>query len=338
VAYEDLSESPIKGKRNSTDKSSNDNDKKRKKNDTSVNKVKVPINHDDDDDDGNETDEQEIPTKVIPTKGKSNDKDKSTKGVSATKSKDDTNTSIASKSKGKTNTTTTKDDDNNDKKANEKAKAYYPTVDYELSASVLKNIKDKSDKDKLTIIIKDIVSVEKKALEGSFKSQKEAGQQAMLKSMLEVLNMLPAEIDSSCPDNAQFLQEKVANQSEKKELNSLTKTLSSLQAQSSSLSKYENDISELFKSYDLWLEPPPSNTDDKSVSVFKEESDQFETLLLDMEKNCQRVLSEATDMTVLMSSARQVQEKLYNTYQRSRLIPTVGTSNPKDILKTLQKI
>jgi len=339
VAYEDLSESPVKGKRNSTDKSSNDNDKKRgKKNDTSVNKVKVPINHDDDDDDGNETDEQEIPTKVIPTKGKSNDKDKSTKGVAATKSKDDTNTSIASKSKGKTNTTTTKDDDDNDdKKANEKTKAYYPTVDYELSASVLKNIKDKSDKDKLTIIIKDIVSVEKKALEGSFKSQKEAGQQATLKSMLEVLNILPGEIDSSCPDNAQFLQEKVANQSEKKELNSLSKALISLQAQSSSLSRYENDITELFKSYDLWLEPPPSNTDDNSISVFKEESEQFETVLLDMEKNCERVLSEATDMTALMSSARQVQEKLYNTYQRSRLIPSVGTSNPKDILKTLQQ-
>jgi hypothetical protein len=41
-------------------------------------------------------------------------------------------------------------------------------------------------------------------------------------------------------------------------------------------------------------------------------------------------------MSTLMSDARQVQEKLYNTYQKARLVPSVGTSNPKEILKTLQ--
>ena len=334
LAYEELSDSPIKGKRNSTDKSNGSDKKRSKKNDTSISKTKVktPINDNDDNDDGNETDEQEIPTIVI-SKGKNNDKEKSSKATSSSKSKnDESNASISSKSKSKSSI-----DTSNDKKAKEKAKAYYPTVDYELSASILKTIKDKSDKDKLSIIINDIVSVEKKALESSFKTRKETGQQAILKSMLEVLNLLPSEIESSCPDNVQFVQEKTTNQSEKKEINALSKTLSALQAQSSSLSKYENDIVELFKSYDLWIEPPAhTSNSDNNANVFKEESEQFETLLSDMEKNCQRVLNEANDMSTLMSTARQIQEKLYNTYQKARLIPSVGTSNPKDILKTLQ--
>ena len=102
-------------------------------------------------------------------------------------------------------------------------------------------------------------------------------------------------------------------------------------------SKYENDILELFKSYNLWLEPPTNiNTqDNNSNSNIKEESD-FHNLLSDMEKNCQRVLNEANEMSTLMSDARQVQEKLYNTYQKARLVPSVGTSNPKESLKTLQ--
>jgi len=212
-------------------------------------------------------------------------------------------------------------------------------VDYELSASLLKNIKDKNDKDKLNSIIKDIVSAEKKALENSFKSRKELGQEAILKSMLEVLNVLPSELESNCPDNVQFVQEKIINPSNKKELSALSKTLSSLETQSATLSKYENDILELFTSYNLWLEPPTNiNTQDNnnnSNSNIKEESD-FHNLLSDMEKNCQRVLNEANEMSTLMSDARQVQEKLYNTYQKARLVPSVGTSNPKEILKTLQ--
>jgi len=155
--------------------------------------------------------------------------------------------------------------------------------------------------------------------------------------MLEVLNVLPSELESNCPDNVQFVQEKIINPSNKKELSALSKTLSSLETQSATLSKYENDILELFKSYNLWLEPPTNiNTqDNNSNSNIKEESD-FHNLLSDMEKNCQRVLNEANEMSTLMSDARQVQEKLYNTYQKARLVPSVGTSNPKEILKTLQ--
>ena len=154
--------------------------------------------------------------------------------------------------------------------------------------------------------------------------------------MLEVLNVLHSELESNCPDNVQFVQEKIINPSNKKELSALSKTLSSLETQSATLSKYENDILELFKSYDLWIEPPTqSNTEDNNNSNAKEESD-FNNLLSDMEKNCQRVLNEANEMSTLMSDARQVQEKLYNTYQKARLVPSVGTSNPKEILKTLQ--
>jgi hypothetical protein len=139
-------------------------------------------------------------------------------------------------------------------------KAYYPKINYDpLKSKVLSDstVNESSHTNILSKLVKEICEIESIGLKEY--SDENKGRESIIAALQEVLSQLPEEILSACNDDMTFLPELSVD--EKEETESLKRTLYILKKQSVELEKYESNISELGRHYNLWIDGVPENVE-----------------------------------------------------------------------------
>lgn len=226
-------------------------------------------------------------------------------------------------------------------------KSYYPSVEYH---NIRTSPTSSTCKDMLSTLIVDICENEIKQLNKHFDQkilQSNNGKDMILNALTDILNELPKEIKKSCPNDIIFAPEIASSFSSSSSSKSkdndrlLLNKLSALQAQSILLEKYENNIENLCKDYDIWIDRPDdilqsqqlSSSASKSNNV-SEVSTLFEDQLKTLDNKCNEILLNTAAISTAMTNARAIQGNLYDAYQKARLPVTDST---KGIMKVLQK-
>ena len=137
-------------------------------------------------------------------------------------------------------------------------KAYYPKIDYDpLDSFVIGKYQDPdmSHKDTLVKLVENICANECAGLKQY--SDENNGRKSIIVYLQNILTRLPAEIANATSDSIIFSPELSGD--EKYEIESLEQTVATLRQQSLALEKYDTDISELGKKYDMWIDGVPQN-------------------------------------------------------------------------------
>ena len=238
-------------------------------------------------------------------------------------------------------------------------KSRYPQIAFPLNkiSSFVKTNRGKRTHgeilDKITV---DVCAVEAAGLESYFNNKitnddNHKGRQEVLRVMKEVLDEIPTEVTSNCPEDSTFYPEFVPG--EKTEVAVLNNVLSALKEQTSLMSQYESNISELVTDHGLWINGIPEadiqaysnqleNNDNGSNANMEETKKSYEEILSDIETTCQGILEDTKQISEVESRAAKTQERLYNSYNKVRFdsaagIPLPDNTDTKDLVKNLQK-
>lgn len=138
------------------------------------------------------------------------------------------------------------------------SKAYYPKINYdpsqsEMIATALSG--SLSHKDILVSLVKDICLIESLGLKSY--SDENKGRDSIILALQDILLMLPDEISAATPEAIVFQPE--LNTDERVEVENLEGIVAALKQQSSTLERYENDISEVGQKYNIWTDGVPQS-------------------------------------------------------------------------------
>ena len=228
--------------------------------------------------------------------------------------------------------------------AQEKNRAHYPEIPFSFSAPG--KLLSKSHTEILIHVVTEICKVEAAGLEKFFKANPGAGRDAVLATLKEVLSALPGEVQSKCPEDAQFSPEFVGG--EKSEVEVLMTVLGTLREQSATLERYEQSIEDFGQDYGIWVSseqakkkaPRGGNRRGSTADEVEAKAKEYDKLLSSMELQCAAVLKDAEKVRAVVDEATKEQDKLYHAINVARIegATTVSAnSNPKDLIKGLAK-
>jgi hypothetical protein len=294
---------------------------------------------------------------------------KSRKQLKGDKRKDnDASDSRASKSRKTSNKSSSPAKSNKSNKHNDNVdpveeddpnKSRYPQIAFPLnkiSSFVKANRGKKTHGEILDKITVDVCAAESTGLESYFNNKVSSddhhkGRQEVLRVMKEVLDEIPTEVTSNCPEDSIFHPEFVPG--EKTEVAVLNNVLNALKEQTALMSQYESDVSELVTDHGLWINGIPEadiqayssqaeNSDNGSNANIEETKKSYEEILTDIETTCQGILEDTKKISEVESQAAKTQERLYNSYNKVRFdsaagIPLPDNTDTKDLVKNLQK-
>ena len=237
---------------------------------------------------------------------------------------------------------------------NSKIKSYYPKIEFDTSSvcsSILTEEKTHdgslpSHKYLLGCVLREVCATELKGLTEYFSLDKmkntsisNGSRDSTMQTLKVVLTKLVDEVESSCQDGIEFAPELTTSQLE--ECLELQEQHKLLQIELSKIDKYQSNFDEFYKDYDIWVDDNlPDFEQRTSIAGAAGEragadtTNQYDGLLLNMEKNCKRIIAETADIGSLLSTATLVQNELYANVQKTR----IDTHKPQDLLRGLQRI
>ena len=104
-------------------------------------------------------------------------------------------------------------------------------------------------------LVKDICLIESLGLKAY--SDENKGRDSIILALQDILLMLPDEISAATPEAIVFQPE--LNTDERVEVENLEGIVAALKQQSSTLERYENDISEVGQKYNIWTDGVPQS-------------------------------------------------------------------------------
>ena len=146
------------------------------------------------------------------------------------------------------------DDIANDEAKSNTLKAYYPKINYDPSLSdVIKSLGnengDITHKEILMKLISEICGIESSGLKEY--SDENKGRETLIAALQDLLLRLHDDVAAAVMDTVVFTPELTTD--EKMEVESLERTLAALKQHSLALQRYETDISEVGKKYNIWM-------------------------------------------------------------------------------------
>jgi len=232
-------------------------------------------------------------------------------------------------------------------------KAHYPRIEYDPRTSKAifpsrakspSSAAGKSNKDVLVQLVEEICAVESVGLK-EYSESEHGGRDGIMASLRGVLADVPTRVAEEVDDDIVCLPELTS--AERSDVEALQAMLATLKDQTAELARYEGDVSELGKVYDVWLdsanvekaERPRSSSgsrrgggggsgagSDALINVTAE-TQRYDQLLADIEARCKGLVQDADDAAKVMTDARVAQDELYKTYQNARLKVQLGTKD-----------
>lgn len=227
--------------------------------------------------------------------------------------------------------------------------SHYPVVDFQISEKLRKDGKSKQSS-KIVDFMQECCDAEKSVLEKELAIAETDGRTNKAQSLaavVAVLESLPDQIRTACPQDASFIPE--LSSDEKLELQSLITSRDMLQKHVEKLSEYEEDVDLLEKDADIWVSSAggeaaadrdaaarANSASEGQVEISS--SKQYTEVLDAIDQYCDRMLQATDDGKNVMTLARQRQDLLFETFNKVRMECAADTNAPKDARSLLRQL
>lgn len=137
----------------------------------------------------------------------------------------------------------------------------------------------------------------------------------MFRTLLNVVDALPEDIENSCSEDVEFLVEGKRVHSE--DVNRLIAARDSLQQQKDKLAELDVKFAEMTDAIDGALTATVEESSSaQGAGEAKKINSRYETLLQNMEKHCDTLIRETNSIATIASSSSSSHQQLYEAYQK----------------------